>query len=140
MTERATLMGLDDPSDLASTSWTPAASRMARPAPPAMTPVPGAAGLSSTRPAPCSPMIWWVMVEPASGTGMRFFLASSMPFWMAAGTSLALPSPRPTWPCPSPTTTRAENENRRPPLTTLATRRISMTRSSYWLSGDDSRR
>ena len=30
MTERATLMGLAEPSDLASTSCTPAASRMAR--------------------------------------------------------------------------------------------------------------
>src|SRR5947209_8470146 len=31
MTERATLIGFDEPSDLAGTSWTPAASRMARP-------------------------------------------------------------------------------------------------------------
>ena len=52
MVARATLMWLDEPSDLQSTSWMPASSRMARAAPPAMTPVPGAAGLSSTRPAP----------------------------------------------------------------------------------------
>ena len=31
------------------------------------------------------------MVLPARGTSKMFFLASSMPFWMAAGTSLALP-------------------------------------------------
>ena len=68
----------------------PAASRIARAAPPAMTPVPGAAGFSSTRAASCSPMIWWVIVEPASGTAKRFFRASSMPFWIAAGHFLGL--------------------------------------------------
>ena len=91
MVARATLMWFDEPSDLQSTSWMPASSRMARAAPPAMTPVPGAAGFSSTRPAPRWPMIGWVIVEPASGTWKRFFLASSVPFWMARGTSLALP-------------------------------------------------
>src|SRR5215212_5298943 len=35
----------------------------------------------------------------------------------------------PTTDCSSPTTTRAVNEKRRPPLTTLATRLISTTRS-----------
>ena len=52
---RATLIAFDEPSDLASTSWMPAASRMARAAPPAITPVPGAAGFISTRAASCSP-------------------------------------------------------------------------------------
>src|SRR5690606_11598878 len=51
-----TLMGLDVPSDFASTSEIPAHSRTARTGPPAITPVPGAAGLSTTLPAPCSPM------------------------------------------------------------------------------------
>ena len=41
---RDTLIAFDEPSDFASTSCTPAASRIARAAPPAMTPVPGAAG------------------------------------------------------------------------------------------------
>src|SRR5215217_1405876 len=53
---------------------------------------------------------------------------------MAAGTSLALPYPNPTLPAPSPTTTSAVKENRRPPLTTLATRLMAMTRSTYGLS------
>ena len=88
---RDTLIAFDEPSDFASTSCTPAASRIARAAPPAMTPVPGAAGFSSTRAASCSPMIVCVIVEPASGTAKRFFRASSMPFWIAAGTSFALP-------------------------------------------------
>ncbi len=88
---RATLIAFDEPSDFASTSWMPAASRIARAAPPAITPVPGAAGFSSTRAASCSPRITCVIVEPASGTAKKFFFASSMPFWIAAGTSLALP-------------------------------------------------
>src|SRR5256885_785689 len=57
MTERATLMGFDEPSDLASTSWTPAASRMARPAPPAP-----AARWPSLSPFPASG-------RPGAGTG-----------------------------------------------------------------------
>ena len=76
----ATLMWLDEPSDLAKTSLMPASSRMARAAPPAITPVPGAAGLSSTRPAPISPRMGWTIVEPANGTRKRFFFASSVPF------------------------------------------------------------
>src|SRR6201989_1170969 len=48
---------------------------------------------------------------------------------MASGTSLALPYQTPTTPFASPTTTSAVNEKRRPPLTTLATRLISTTRS-----------
>src|ERR1700742_669160 len=36
-------------------------------------------------------------------------------------------------PSPSPTTTRAVKLKRRPPWTTLATRLIATTRSTYWL-------
>ncbi len=57
-------------------------------------------------------------------------LASSTPFWIAAGTSLAFPYPIPTRPAASPTTTSAANENLRPPFTTLATRLMETTRSS----------
>src|SRR5438105_4183901 len=70
------------------------------------------------------------MVVPTIGIRMRFFFASSTPFRIASGTSPALPSPAPTWPAPSPTTTIALKLNRRPPLTTLATRLIWTTRSS----------
>jgi hypothetical protein len=56
-----------------------------------MTPVPGAAGLINTRPAPVSPITGWTMVVPASGTLKRLLRASSVPFWMARGTSLAFP-------------------------------------------------
>src|ERR1051325_4365118 len=47
-----TLCGLAVPRDLVRMFWMPADSRMARTGPPAMTPVPSEAGLSSTLPAP----------------------------------------------------------------------------------------
>src|SRR6266852_3900932 len=47
-----TLCGLFDPRVLVRMSCTPAASSTGRTAPPAMTPVPGTAGLRKTRPAP----------------------------------------------------------------------------------------
>src|SRR5438034_8472324 len=110
-------------------SWTPAASRMGRTAPPAMTPVPGTAGFRKTRPAPKCPVISQGIVVSFSGTKIRSFLACSTALRIASGTSWALPRPTPTWPRPSPTTTSAVNENRRPPLTTLATRLMETTRS-----------
>ena len=58
---------------------------------------------------------------------MKPFFAFSTPFFIAAGTSLALPMPQPTLPLPSPTTTSALKEKRRPPLTTLATRLMVTT-------------
>src|SRR5262249_25475693 len=62
------------------------------------------------------------IVPSTTGTATIVFLASSMPLRIASGTSLALPSPNPTWPLLSPTTTRALKLKRRPPFTTLATR------------------
>src|SRR5438874_713091 len=70
------------------------------------------------------------IVVPTIGIRMRFFFASSTPLRIASGTSPALPRPTPTWPPPSPTTMTALKLNRRPPLTTLATRLIWTTRSS----------
>ena len=72
-------------------SWIPASSSTARTPPPAITPVPGEAGFSSTRPAPNTPVVWWVIVLPCLGTRNRSFFARSTPFWIASGTSLALP-------------------------------------------------
>src|SRR6185369_10475048 len=69
------------------------------------------------------------MVVPFSEIGCMLFLAISIPFLMAIGTSFALPEPYPTRPCPSPTTTSAENEKFLPPLTTLVTRLMYTTRS-----------
>ncbi len=85
------LIALSDPSDLDRMSLIPAASMTARTGPPAMTPVPGAAGFSNTLPAPSWPITWCGMVVPIIGTSNIDLLASSTPFWMAAGTSLALP-------------------------------------------------
>src|SRR5690606_34531782 len=123
------LIAFSEPSDLVSTSWIPAQSRTARTGPPAMTPVPGAAGRRKTPPAAASPGTVCGMVLWMRGTRKKFSFASSTPFAMAAGTSLALPQPTPTVPSPSPTTTRAVKLKRRPPLTTLATRLIATTRS-----------
>src|SRR5690606_22996433 len=85
------LIGLSLPSDLLSTSCTPAHSSTARTGPPAITPVPALAGRSSTTPAESSPTTGWVMVPPRRGTRKKFFFASSTPLAIAAGTSLALP-------------------------------------------------
>src|SRR3954451_14218375 len=85
------LIALSDPSDLLRTSWMPAHSSTARTGPPAMTPVPGAAGRSRTTPADASPVIGWGMVPWMRGTLKKAFLASSTPLAIAAGTSLALP-------------------------------------------------
>src|SRR5947209_13119081 len=123
------LMGFCEPRLLERMSWMPASSSTARTPPPAITPVPGEAGFSSTRPDPNTPVTWWVIVEPCLGTRYRFFLARSTPFWIATGTSLAFPYPMPTTSRSSPTTTSAVKEKRRPPLTTFATRLISTTRS-----------
>src|SRR5687767_15868924 len=50
-----------------------------------------------------------------------------MPFLIADGTSLALPTPKPTTPWPSPTTTSALKLRFLPPLTTLVTRLMLTT-------------
>src|SRR5699024_7691083 len=55
---RTMLIWFVEPSDLESTSCTPAHSRTARTGPPAITPVPGAAGRSRTTPAASSPWTW----------------------------------------------------------------------------------
>jgi hypothetical protein len=72
-------------------SWIPASSSTARTPPPAITPVPGEAGFRNTLPELKTPVVWCVIVEPWRGTRNRFFFAFSTPFWIASGTSLALP-------------------------------------------------
>src|SRR5688572_4762362 len=124
---RTTLCGFADPSDFVMMFAIPAASTTARTAPPAMMPVPSGAGFRSTLPAPKLPTIGCGIVVPASGTRIRFFFAASMPFLIADGTSLALPTPKPTTPWPSPTTTSALKLRFLPPLTTFVTRLIDTT-------------
>src|SRR5215468_9779578 len=116
------LFGLFEPMHLVSTLARPASSTTARTPPPAMTPVPSEAGLSSTSPAPNRPVISNGIVPSTSGTSTMPFLAFSIPLRIASGTSLALPSPKPTRPALSPTTTSALKLKRRPPFTTFATR------------------
>ena len=85
------LIWFEEPSDLDSMSLMPAHSISARTAPPAMTPVPGAAGFSRTRPAPAWPITVCGIVVPIIGTSNIRRRASSTPLAIAAGTSLALP-------------------------------------------------
>ena len=67
------------------------------------------------------------MVVPAIGTRTSAFFAASIAFLMAEGTSLALPIPKPTTPCPSPMTTSALKLRFLPPLTTFVTRLMVTT-------------
>src|SRR3984957_5590517 len=121
------LCGFVDPRLLVRMSEIPAHSMIARTAPPAMTPAPGAAGFISTRPAPCSPITSCGIVLPVSGTAAMRRRAASTALRTASDTSFALPVANPTLPWPSPTATNALNENRRPPFTPFATRLIAMT-------------
>src|SRR3990170_3774090 len=75
------------------------------------------------------------MVVSTRGTRIRYFRAMVAPLRMASGTSLALPTPAPTWPWRSPTTTMALKLKRRPPFTTFDTRLMATTRSvsSSWV-------
>src|SRR4051794_11388176 len=88
-----TLCGLAVPRLLVSTFCTPAEVITARTAPPAITPVPSGAGLSSTWPEPYRPSTWCGIVVLVRFTLNRFFLADSIPLRIAWGTSLALPEP-----------------------------------------------
>ena len=85
------LIGFWVPMLLVSTSRTPPSSSTARTPPPAITPVPGLAGRSTTWPAPKRPITRWVIVWPYLGTRIRFLRAFSTAFWIASGTSRALP-------------------------------------------------
>ena len=107
----------------------PAASRTARTAPPAMTPVPSPAGLSSTRPAPKWPSTSCGMVVPGKRNPEQVLLRLLAALADGLGDLVGLAEPDAHVPEPSPTTTSAEKLNRRPPLTTLATRLMWTTRS-----------
>src|SRR5579872_1462757 len=124
---RTRFMGLVEPRLLVSASCTPADSRTARTVFPAMTPVPGRAGIKTTRAAPNRPSTVCGIVVSWSATWIELRLVVLTAFSTACGTSEALPYPQPTFPRLSPSTTSAVNVKRRPPLTTQAQRRIWMT-------------
>src|SRR3954447_11035007 len=105
----------------------------ARTGPPAITPVPSGAGFNSTSPLPNRPRTGCRMVVSRTFTLRRFFLAASIPFLIAEGTSFALPVPNPTTlALVSPTTTKAEKLMFLPPFTTLVTR-LMLTTCSFRL-------
>ena len=119
-----TLIGFRLPRALADMSLMPATSITARTAPPAMMPAPVVAGFMNTLDAPYFTWTACGMVLPCMGTSIMAFLAIATPFRTASGTATPLPMPKPTLPLPSPITTMALKVKWRPPLTTLATRRI----------------
>src|SRR5688572_14017497 len=119
---RTTLYGLVEPWHLAEMLVTPITSNTARIAPPALMPLPSAAGFIITRVAPWRPSTSWWMVPLFSATFTMLRRACSMAFCTATGTSRALPLPMPIEPSPSPTTVRAAKPRMRPPFTTLVTR------------------
>src|SRR5205814_9623008 len=94
---------------------------------PAMTPVPGEAGRSKTRPPPNSPIVSWGIVFSCSDIFSIDLRAASEAFRIASATSFALPNPTPTWPSWSPATINALKLKRRPPFTTFAQRLMNTT-------------
>mmetsp|Transcript_2405 Transcript_2405/g.4020 ORF Transcript_2405/g.4020 Transcript_2405/m.4020 type:complete len:204 (+) Transcript_2405:369-980(+) len=132
MVARALLSGLGLPSCLPKQFCTPASSSTTRTAPPAITPVPSAAGRSITVAPPLRSWMRCVRVLAflVSSTLMHSFFACAEAFCTALITSLALAQPMPTVPLPSPTTTTALKAICLPPFTTLVTRRTCTTRSS----------
>ena len=80
MVASAVFFTFREPSRLVRTSWTPANSKITLVPGPAIIPVPGLAGLSSTFAPPYFPMISWGMVFPDRGTRIRFFFASAILF------------------------------------------------------------
>lgn len=122
-----TFNGLVDPRHFVSRSRIPNASATARTVAPAITPVPGLAGISITLEDPNFPMTMCGMLPRWRGTATIRLPASLTAFSTASGTSFPLPYPYPTLPELSPTTTSAVKLNRRPPFTTHAQRRICTT-------------
>src|SRR3990172_8191118 len=129
-----TFPGFREPSDLVTASFTPASSSTARTPPPTMSPVPGAAGLISTREALKRASTGCGMVVPTMGTLSMCLRATVVAMRIASGTSLAFPIAAPTCPLPSPTTTTAVKWKRRPPFITLATRLMKTTFSESSIS------
>src|SRR3989304_5541149 len=134
MVALTTFAGFREPSDLVTASLTPASSSTARTPPPAMSPVPGAAGLISTREALKRASTGCGVVGPTIGTLSMCVRAPVVALRIASGTSLAFPIAAPTCPLPSPTTTTAVKWKRRPPFITLATRLMKTTFSESSIS------
>ena len=105
----------------------PASSSTGLTLPPAISPVPTAAGFNTTLALPNFPTNSCGIVVPTTGTLTRFFFASCMAFFIASGTSDDFPFPTPICPFSSPTTTTALNLNVLPPFTTFATLLIATT-------------
>ena len=73
----------------------PASSSTGLTLPPAINPEPVSAGFNTTLALPNLPTNSCGTVVPTTGTSTRFFLASWIAFFIASGTSAALPFPTP---------------------------------------------
>ena len=122
-----TFLGLFVPITFVFISLYPASSSIGLTLPPAINPEPSAPGFNSTLAEPNVPRNSCGIVVPTIGTSIKFFLASSIAFLIASGTSAAFPFPIPTCPFSSPTTTTALNLKFLPPLTTFATLLMATT-------------
>lgn len=86
-----------EPNDFESISLTPASSSTDLTGPPALTPVPSAAGLSKTLLAPLTPIAsCGIVLSSTIDTLTTCLVAAWTAFLIASGTSFALPVPIPT--------------------------------------------
>ena len=119
---------------LVKMSFIPATSTTALTAPPAITPVPGDAGINNTSDAQNLVFTTCGMVSFCRFIDTMLCCACVDAFLTASGTDSDFPLPIPTFPRPSPTTTTALNLRFRPPLTTFATLEILTTLSLRGIS------
>ena len=136
MVAYAVVMTLRPPWRFERIFWQPASSRIRRADPPAMIPVPSAAGWIIIRVALNFVSTWYGTVPFTSGTFIIVFFAEFTAFSTAIETSCALPRPKPTFPARSPMTTAARKRSWRPPLVTFVTRETwRSTSSNSFLTG-----
>ena len=121
---------LVEPSDLEIKFLTPVRPIIERTVPPAIIPVPGAAGFISTSAPVTLVSTSWQMVSPSIAKVTMVFLALVVALATAAVTSLPLATPIPTLFLWLPTATRALKRMRRPPATVRETRSTAMVISS----------
>lgn len=91
-----TFLGLFVPITFVLISLYPASSSIGLTLPPAINPEPSAPGFNNTLAEPNVPRNSCGIVVPTIGTSIKFFLASSIAFFIASGTYAAFPFPIPT--------------------------------------------
>ena len=121
---------LVEPRDLEIKFFTPVRPMIERTVPPAIIPVPGAAGFINTSAPVTLVRVSWQIVSPSMLKVIMVFLALEVALFTAVVTSLPLATPIPTLFLWLPIATRALNLILRPPATVRDTRSIAMVISS----------